>query len=155
MNAPGTGEFGARAHRLLVRVLLALRGEVRRSDNPLADEARVQLLADRIMREIPRRVIPVGLAALVVVGAFCAMPLVRDVIEHGADDQPAAATVASTVERGLRERGRAMSDGFAELRQVVEPLSGSSGAIAEEEALSEEQGPVSLTEVALAPFKKS
>lgn len=155
MSDPGTGEFGARAHRLLVRVLLALRGEARRSDNPLADEARVQLLADRIMREIPRRVIPVGLAALVVVGAFCAMPLVRDLIEHGADDRTSAATVASTVERGLRERGRAMSDGFAELRQVVAPLSGSAATIGEEEPVAEEAGPVSPTEVALAPFKKS
>jgi hypothetical protein len=148
-------DLSTRAHRLLVRVLLCLRGEARRSDNPLADEVRVQLLADRIMREIPRRVIPVGIAALVVVGAFCATPLVRDAIEHR-DAAGARATVASVLEQGIRERGQTMSDGLSELRQAVAPLSGPGGTppVAEEQAdaVVEE---AEFDQLAIAPFKKS
>ena len=55
--------FSDRAQRLLVRALLALRGEARVAhDSPLEHE-RAQRLADRILLEFPRRVLPIGIAA--------------------------------------------------------------------------------------------
>lgn len=107
--------------RLLVRVLLALRCEARRSPDPASDRARAEHLADRIMAELPRSVLPLGIAALLVVAVVCMGPLVRDALtERAALAGPAP--VATVVEAGIREQGAALQDGFAAIRAVVEPF---------------------------------
>jgi len=144
----GFDRFSVRAERALVRVLLALRREARVSRDPEGDERRARELADVILSDFPRRAVPFGLAALVVIAIACATPLVRDLaVEHGA----AAGSVcaASVVESGLRGRTAEVSDGFQALRAVVAPFSPTadgSAPVEERPALPEE---------ALAPFKRS
>jgi len=112
----------SRAQRLLVRVLLALRSEARSRPHSLSDRARAEALADRIMLELPRSVLPIGIAALFIVGVVCLMPIMRDAIAAGSDKQ--GSTVASVVESGLRNQGAALSDGIGALREVVAPFAG-------------------------------
>lgn len=134
-----------RAQRALVRVLLALRGETRRCANAAGDRARAEALADRIMSELPRSILPLGLAAAVIVLVVCAMPLMRDAV---ADDASAATPVASVVERGIRENGAALSDGFEALREVVAPF-------AVEAPVVDEQSCCRPPEEATAPYPRS
>lgn len=143
------GGAGSRAQRALVRVLLALRCEARRSIDPSVDRARAEALADRIMLELPRSVLPIGIAALFIVGVVCLMPLMRDAVAENA--RAPIVPVASVVESGLREQGAALNDGFAALREVVAPF-------AAQDAPSHE--PVGSTQhappaVAVAPFPRS
>ncbi len=116
------GEEGACGpQRMLVRVLLALRSEARRSPDPTADRLRAEQLADRIIAELPRSVLPLGIAALVAVAVLCAGPLLRDAVtERTALVGPAP--VATVVEAGIREQGAALQDGFATIRAIVEPF---------------------------------
>jgi hypothetical protein len=117
-------QASTRAQRLLVRVLLVLRGEVRRSSDPARDARRAEILADRILADFPRRVLPIGLAALAIVVLACSLPLLRDALPTahlGAHATP----VATALESGLRSRGEAMSDGIDALRTVIRPFAGS------------------------------
>ena len=150
-NAPrGRGEFSMRAHRMLVRVLLALRGEAKRSpdsdrDNRY-DSLRAEALADRIMLEFPRRVLPLGLAALAALVIFCSLPLVRDAIGQG-PVIVANTTMTNAVESGLRQRGSEMSDGIEALKAIVVPFTS-------DDAPLETSAPIPPFE-ATAPFKSS
>lgn len=110
----------SRAQRLLVRVLLSLRSEARSRPLSTHDRARAERLADRIMLELPRSVLPIGIAAAFIVGVVCLMPLVRDALPAGAEGR--AAPVASVVEHGIRSQGAALSDGIQALREVVAPF---------------------------------
>jgi hypothetical protein len=110
----------SRAQRLLVRVLLALRSEARARPHSITDRARAEALADRIMLELPRSVLPIGLAALFIVGVVCLMPLMRDAIAEGTEQR--AVPVASVMEHGIRSQGAALSDGFQAIREVVAPF---------------------------------
>lgn len=118
----GCGNSQSRAQRLLVRVLLALRAESRRLPNAQHERARAEALADRIVLELPRSILPLGIAALFIVGVVCLMPLMRDAIAAGS--QSPAAPVASVVEDGIRERGAALNDGLWTLREIVAPFAG-------------------------------
>ena len=99
-----------RAQRALVRVLLALRGEATRCGAKSRDRARAEALADRIMLELPRSVLPLGIAA--------------------------AVPVSSVVERGIRENGAALSDGLGALREIVAPFAAETAPIEEPSALA-------------------
>ncbi len=113
----------SRSQRLLVRILLALRRETRPGRDAMRDAARAELLADRIMRELPRSVLPVGLAALLGLTAYCALPFLHDFLRAtGAVEAPAPMT--RVVESGLRERGAALGDGIEVLGSIVAPLIG-------------------------------
>lgn len=112
----------SRAQRLLVRVLLALRSEARCRPHSVGDHARAEALADRIMLELPRSVLPIGLAALFIVGVVCLMPIMRDAIAAGSEQR--TSTVASVVESGIRSRSAALSDGIGAIRDVVAPFAG-------------------------------
>lgn len=112
----------SRAQRLLVRVLLALRSEARSRPGSTSDRARAEALADRIMLELPRSVLPIGIAALFIVGVVCLMPLMRDALADGSELR--TTTVASVVESGIRNQGAALSDGIGAIREVVAPFAG-------------------------------
>jgi hypothetical protein len=128
MNFFGGEDRACGPQRMLVRVLLALRSEARRSPDPAADRLRAEQLADRIMAELPRSVLPLGITALVVVAVVCAGPLLRDALtERTALAGPAP--VATVVEAGIREQGAALQDGFATIRAIVEPFAESDGVI--------------------------
>jgi hypothetical protein len=115
------GAPGHSAHRILVRVLLALRRETRSGPDAMRDAARAEILADRIMRELPRSVLPVGVAALLAATAYCALPLLHDALRaSGAVETPVPMT--QVVESGLRERGAALGDGMQVLGTLVAPL---------------------------------
>lgn len=119
-NADPNGQPSSRAQRMLVRVLLALRAESRARPHSASDRARAEALADRIMLELPRSVLPIGLAALFIVGVVCLMPLMRDAIADGTEQR--ARPVASVMEHGIRSQGAALSDGFQAIREVVAPF---------------------------------
>lgn len=109
------------SQRLLVRVLLALRGEARRGADPMRDAARAEALADRIMRELPRSVVPLGLAAMLALGTYCVLPFLHDALRaSGAVESPVPAT--HVVASGLREQGAALGDGMQVLGTIVAPL---------------------------------
>lgn len=144
-----------RTQRLLVRVLLALRGESRRTSSPARDARRAELLADRILADFPRRVLPIGLAAVAIVVLACSFPLVRDALPAahlGAQSTP----VATALESGLRTQGEAMSDGIEALRAIMTPFAGgaSSAAAPGAETAIDESSEVS-PEAATAPFTQS
>jgi len=144
-----------RAQRLLVRVLLALRGESRRTSSPARDARRAELLADRILADFPRRVLPIGLAAVAIVVLACSFPLVRDALPTahlGAQSTP----VATALESGLRTQGAAMSDGIEALRAIMTPFAGgaSNGSAPDAETAIDEATEVS-PEAAAAPFTQS
>ena len=123
MNFFGGEDRVCRPQRMLVRILLALRCEARRSPDPAADRRRAEQLADRIIAELPRSVLPLGIASLVAVAVVCAGPLLRDAMtERTALAGPAP--VATVVEAGIREQGAALQDGFATIRAIVEPFAG-------------------------------
>ena len=148
----GFGRFSVRTERALVRVLLALRRETRVSPAPEHDERRAHALADLILSDFPRRVIPFGIAALVVIVLTCATPLVRDLAaEHGV--APGTTCAASVVESGLRGRTAEVSDGFDALRAVVAPFSATTDG-ADSTGDSGHERPV-LPKDAAAPFKRS
>lgn len=138
----------SRAQRLLVRVLLALRSEARQRPHSLSDRARAEALADRIMLELPRSVLPIGIAALFIVGVVCLMPLMRDAIASGSEQR--AETVASVVENGIRDQGAALSDGLGALREVVAPFAGDAARVPDQHEPSD--APPSD---AAAPFRRS
>lgn len=138
----------SRAQRLLVRVLLSLRSEARSRPLSSRDRARAEVLADRIMLELPRSVLPLGIAAMFIVGVVCLMPLMRDALPSGPEDR--AAPVASVVEHGIRSQGAALSDGIRALREVVAPFAGDDAPL--QEAASVEVAPPSD---AAAPFRRS
>ncbi|MFM7052839.1 MAG: hypothetical protein ACKOYN_12030 [Planctomycetota bacterium] len=140
------GGFSMRTQRLLVRVLLALRCEACRSADPALDERRAEELADRIMFVLPRRVLPVGLCALVLVAMLCAVPLARDFMPASGDIRPAS----QRLEDSIREQGAAVNAGLGTLRAVVAPF-------ASDDAGSQEPAATALPDgtVALAPFKRS
>lgn len=145
-----------RAQRLLVRMLLALRRESRRTHDTDRDYERAELLANRIMAEFPRRVLPVGVAAMLVVVVFASFPLVRDVLPDAAGGaQPTP--VATAVEAGLRQQGSAMSDGIQALRAIVGPFSAPANAPTEDRAtpILEDEGSPQQSSEATAPFQKS
>ncbi|MFM1823063.1 MAG: hypothetical protein RI967_1329 [Planctomycetota bacterium] len=111
----------ARSQRMLVRILLALRREAHPRRDAMRDAARAELLADRIMRELPRSVLPVGFAALLALTAYCALPFLHDFLRAtGAVESPPPMT--RVVESGLRERGAALGDGIEVLGSIVAPL---------------------------------
>lgn len=141
------GGFSIRAQRVLVRVLLALRSEARTSVDPAFDERRAEALADRIMFVLPRRVLPVGLCALVLVTMVCTMPLARDFMPASGDVRPAA----QRLEDSIREQGAAVNAGLGTLRAVVAPFA--SDPAGEEQPAAEAALPD--TTVAVAPFKRS
>lgn len=154
-DAPGRGRrhhAGGRAQRLLVRVLLALRGEACRARR--GDEARVQRLADRIMLDLPRRLVPLGGLACAALALACLMPLLRDAL-------PATGVVAApmpamrVVESGVRSRSEAMNEGLGALRAAVAPFASvdAEGEAAEGPAEAAVDAPKSA--IAAAPFKKS
>ncbi|MBI1302423.1 MAG: hypothetical protein GC172_01320 [Phycisphaera sp.] len=130
MNLFGGEDRGHGPQRMLVRVLLALRCEARRSPDPAVDRLRAEQLADRIIAELPRSVLPLGIAALLVVAVVCIGPLARDAVtERKALVGPTP--VATVVEAGIREQGAALQDGFATIRAIVEPFAGSGSAPAD------------------------
>ena len=140
------GCFSQRAQRLLVRVLLALRSEARRSANPARDARRAEELADRILADFPRRILPLGMAAVVAIVIFCAVPLVHDAIP-ATDLQASNAPVADVVAAGLRNRTAAVSDGIQTMQTVLQPF-------ASDSAPAEPERPAPPCDAA-APFKKS
>ncbi|MCE2881687.1 MAG: hypothetical protein LW636_04930 [Planctomycetaceae bacterium] len=142
---PNNG-FSVRAQRVLVRVLLALRCEARRSPDPAFDAMRAEELADRIMRELPRRVLPVGLCALALVAVVCLIPIARDYMPRG----EAKASVAQVVESSIREQGAAVNAGLGALRAVVAPFAGDAASESDEG-----EAPAPEGAVAVAPFKRS
>lgn len=145
-----------RAQRLLVRVLLALRCESRRSPDADRDFERAELLANRIIAEFPRRVLPVGLAAILIVALCASFPLVRDVLPDAAGGaQPTP--VATAVEAGLRQHGAAMNDGIQALRAIVGPFAAPASAPAEDRTapILEDEGSPQQASEATAPFQKS
>ncbi|MFM1867157.1 MAG: hypothetical protein RL591_565 [Planctomycetota bacterium] len=154
-NDAGRDGPSMRAERLLVRVLLSLRSEARRSTDPCHDHQRAEALANRIMAEFPRRVLPVGLAAMLVVVLYTSFPLVRDMLPDaagGAQSTP----VATAVETGLRQQGSAMSDGIEALRAIVGPFSAPSTTPTHEHASpSSADDAVHEHSEAAAPFQKS
>jgi len=141
--------MSSRAERVLVRILLALRREARCSSDRAADARRAEELADVILCDFPRRVLPYGMAALVGITILCALPLVRDaaVANHAAGSGGTA--VANVVESSLRSRGRAMSDGIEAIRAVVSPFAAESAPVPEPAAT------VTPPQEATAPFRKS
>ena len=154
-NDAGRDGPSMRAERLLVRVLLALRCEARRSTNPCHDHQRAEALASRIMAEFPRRVLPVGLAAMLVVVLYTSFPLVRDMLPDAAGGAPST-PVATAVEAGLRQQGSAMSDGIQALRAIVGPFSAPSTTPTHEHASSSaSDDAVHEHSEAAAPFQKS
>ena len=147
MSGPD-GSPSSRAQRLLVRVLLSLRSEARARPLSSHDRARAELLADRIMLELPRSVLPLGIAAVFIVGVVCLMPLMRDALPSGPEDR--AAPVASVVEHGIRSQGAALSDGIQALREVAAPFAVDDVPL--QDAAGDEAAPPAD---AAAPFRRS
>jgi len=149
-RAPST-----RTQRILVRVLLALRGESRRSANPARDARRAEMLADRILADFPTRVLPIGLAPAAIVVLACSFPLLRDALPTanlGAGGTP----VARALESGLRTRGEQMSDGIDALRAIMRPFAGSEADAASAHAAEHTPGADAPgSDEAAAPFTKS
>ena len=152
----GHGGFSTRTQRLLVDVLLALRGEARRSPDPTEDRARAEALADRILVNFPRRVLPIGAAALVALVVFSAMPLVRDALPGaGLVEEPQP--VAAILETSLRERGSAIGDGLEAIGSIVVPFAVEEPPV-EDAAASDRPGSnggAGLPASAEAPFTRS
>ncbi len=146
----GRSGFSLRAERLLVRVLLVLRREAKPSESARSRQ-RAEELADLILTDFPRRVLPFGIAALVIIAIVSAMPLVRD-LAKGDSGMVAAAPAAYSVESGIRQRGAAVSDGIDAIRTMVAPFA-AEGAANEPAAGSEER--VAPPCDARAPFSKS
>lgn len=144
-GANGGRRPSGRAQRTLVRVLLALRGEAARGGARSRDRVRAEALADRIMLELPRSVLPLGIAAAVIVSVVCTMPLVRDAV---APADATAVPVSSVVELGIRENGEALSDGLGALREIMAPF-------AAEPAPLEEPSSSAPPANAAAPFSRS
>ena len=142
-----------RAERVLVRILLALRREARCSPDRAADARRAEALADVILSDFPRRVLPFGMAALVVITVLCALPLLRDAAVASQGAGASGSTVAHVVESSLRDRGRAMSDGIDAIRAVVAPFAPDTASDASSAA--EAQPVVAPPADASAPFRKS
>ncbi len=143
-------DFKVRAQRILVRVLLALRSESKRppvgSTDAFRDDLRAETLADRIMLDFPHRVLPIGLAAVVLLVVFCSLPLVHDLLP--ASGMVAQSTpVAAVVESGLKERGADMSEGMNAIREIVLPFASGDAPI--------EPTRMAPPSEAVAPFKKS
>jgi hypothetical protein len=133
----------SRAQRLLVRALLALRSEARSRPYSQSDRARAEALADRIMLELPRSVLPIGLAALFIVGVVCLMPLMRDAVAEGTEQR--AVPVASVMEHGIRSQGAALSDGFEAMREVVAPFAAGDAPSSDADASSDRTPPADAT----------
>ena len=148
----GRSGFSLRAERLLVRVLLALRCETKRSTaaDQRRAEQRAEELADVILADFPRRVIPFGIAALALIAILCSLPLARDIwISRQSDGTSASA--ALVVEHGIRSRGEVVSDGLETLRSVIAPFAADADA-------PQASGPAptdALPSDAAAPFKRS
>ena len=119
-DTPGRSGFSLRAERLLVRVLLLLRREARSTDGHRS-RRRAEELADIILSDFPRRILPFGLAALIIIAILCTLPLVRD-LARGDSGVVAAAPAAFAVESGLRQRGAAVGDGIEAIRAIVAPF---------------------------------
>jgi hypothetical protein len=151
MSAGGHG--GGRAERILVRILLALRREARCSPDRDADARRAEALADVILSDFPRRVLPFGMAALVVITVLCALPLLRDAAVATQGAGASGSTVAHVVESSLRDRGRAMSDGIDAIRAVVAPFAPDTAS--DPSSAPEAQPVVAPPADASAPFRKS
>jgi hypothetical protein len=132
---PDDGEFGPtgrsgfslRAERLLVRVLLALRREARPSDRARSQQ-RAEELADLILTDFPRRVLPFGIAAIAIIAIVCSLPLLRDVAQGDAGIVAASPAVL-TVESGIRQRGAAVGDGIDAIRTMVAPFASDSAGV--------------------------
>lgn len=133
----------SRAQRMLVRVLLSLRSEARARPHSASDRARAEALADRIMLELPRSVLPIGLAALFIVGVVCLMPLMRDAVAEGTEQR--TMPVASVMEHGIRSQGAALSDGFQTIREVVAPFAGDEASPSDAESAGERTPPADAT----------
>jgi len=146
----GRSGFSLRAERLLVRVLLALRREARPTDSARS-QRRAEELADIILTDFPRRVLPFGIAALVIIAVACSLPLLRD-LARGDSGIVAASPAVLTVESGIRQKGAAMSDGLDALRTMVAPFA-SDAATAEPAPGMEDRAPTPCD--ARAPFSKS
>lgn len=146
----GRSGFSLRAERLLVRVLLVLRREAKPSDGARSRQ-RAEELADIILSDFPRRVLPFGIAALVIIAIISAMPLLRD-IAKGDSGMVAAAPAAFTVESGIRQRGAAVSDGIDAIRTMVAPFA-AEGTGGDSPAASDER--TTPPSDARAPFSKS
>lgn len=146
----GRSGFSLRAERLLVRVLLVLRREAKPSDGARSRQ-RAEELADIILSDFPRRVLPFGIAALVIIAIISLMPIVRD-IAKGDSGMVAAAPAAFTVESGIRQRGAAVSDGIDAIRTMVAPFATETTG-GDSPATSDER--VTPPSDARAPFSKS
>lgn len=146
----GRSGFSLRAERLLVRVLLMLRREAKPSESARSRQ-RAEELADIILSDFPRRVLPFGIAALVIIAIVAAMPLLRDYAK-GDSGMVAAAPAAFTVESGIRQRGAAVGDGIDAIRTMVAPFAADSAG-AEAATSSDER--VAPPSDARAPFSKS
>jgi hypothetical protein len=149
----GRDRGSGRAERILVRILLALRCEARCSPDRAADARRAEALADVILSDFPRRVLPFGMAAVVVITILCALPLLRDAAVASQGGGATGSTVAHVVESSLRDRGRAMSDGIDAIRAVVAPFA--ADAAPDRPAAPEAQPVVAPSADASAPFRKS
>jgi len=152
VSPDGERRFSQRAERVLVRVLLALRREARPHS---ADSRRAEELADAILSDFPRRILPFGMAALAVIAVVCAAPLLRDLaVEHGVSSGGVCAV--AVVESGLRGRSAEVSDGVDALRAVVAPFSpglvGGASEALPEDARDESNA---LPKEASAPFSRS
>ena len=149
----GRSGFSLRAERLLVRVLLVLRGEARPGAGSVVgqrhDRRRAEELADIILTDFPRRVMPFGIAALAIIVVLCTMPLMRDLLAGSGSRSGGVAPVANVVESSLRARSAEMSDGLEALKAVVAPFA--SDATPNAEA----REPVAPCCDAAAPFKRS
>lgn len=148
----GRSGFSVRAERLLVRVLLALRGEARRTRDPVAEQLRAEQLADVILADFPRRILPLGIAALIAIVLLCSMPLLRDALAAQGVRGSSAAPAALAVERGIRAQGAAVGEGLDAIRSVVAPFASDS---APSEAASESDRCPQPSCDAAAPYKKS
>lgn len=154
---PDDGEFGPtgrsgfslRAERLLVRVLLALRREAKPSDRARS-QRRAEELADIILTDFPRRVLPFGIAAIAIIAIVCSLPFLRDVAQGDAGIVAASPAVL-TVESGIRQQGAAVSDGIDAIRSMVAPFA--SDAAGTDPAAGEDR--VTPPSDARAPFSKS
>lgn len=146
----GRSGFSLRAERLLVRVLLMLRREAKSSDS-VRSRQRAEELADIILSDFPRRVLPFGIAALVIIAIIASLPLLRDYAKGDAG-MVAAAPAALTVESGIRQRGAAVSDGIDAIRTMVAPFAAESAG-ADAATGSDERATPPCD--ARAPFSKS
>lgn len=149
----GRSGFSLRAERLLVRVLLVLRGDVREGAKSATerrqDRRRAEELADIILTDFPRRAIPFGIAAVAIIVLLCTMPLMRDLFSGSTARSAGVAPVANVVESSLRARSAEMSDGLEALRAVVAPFA------ADAAPANEPREAVAPCCDAAAPFKRS